>query len=117
MKCLGWNCLGLGNPQTVRNLRDLLKDHSPHFVFLIETILYASRIENLRVRFGYDQCFSVDRVWRSGGLAVMWKSPAQCQIANYSHNHIDVVFIENNMEVWRLTCFYGYPERERRRES
>lgn len=54
MKCLGWNCRGLGNPRTVRNLSDLIKDHSPQFVFLIETISFASRIENLRVRFGYD---------------------------------------------------------------
>lgn len=35
----------------------------------------------------------------------------------YSQNHIDVHFIESNTPVWRLSCFYGFPERNRRKNS
>lgn len=91
MSYLSWNCRGLGNPRAVRALNDLLRDRKPTFVFLIETIYFANKIEELRVLFGFDQCFSVDRVGQSGGLAVMWKHPVQCQIIVYSQNHIDVV--------------------------
>lgn len=84
---------------------------------MIETISVAKKIEDLRVRFGFEHCFSVDKVGRGGGLAVLWKGPLQCQISSYSHHHIDVVFIEGNVESWRLSCFYGYPERTRRRDS
>lgn len=115
MSCLGWNCRGLGNSCTVRNLSYLIKDHNPKFIFLIETISFANKIEELRVRFSYEQCFSVDRMGRSGGLVVMFKSRVNCQIASYSQNHIDVVFLENNIEFWRLSCLYGYPKRGRRR--
>ncbi|XP_074374118.1 uncharacterized protein LOC141714500 [Apium graveolens] len=117
MSCLSWNCRGLGNPQTIRALYDLIKDHKPSFVFLIETISVASKIEELRVLFGFEFCFSVDRGGRGGGLAVLWKGPLQCQISGYSQHHIDVVFLENNVESWRLSCYYGHPERTRRRES
>lgn len=36
---------------------------------------------------------------------------------NYSQNHIDVLFLHNNTTSWRLTCFYGFPERGRRSNS
>ncbi|XP_074352491.1 uncharacterized protein LOC141691620 [Apium graveolens] len=117
MKLLGWNCRGLGNPRAVRVLSDLLKARNPDFVFLSETISDASRIENLRVKFGFSQCFSVDRVGRSGGLAIFWKRHVDCEFLSYSQNHVDVVFKINNMHDWRMSCFYGFPERSRRSAS
>lgn len=117
MNCVGWNCRGLGNSRTVRVLGDLLKDRKPDVLFLSETISVVSNIEFLRIKFGFAQCFSVDRIGRSGGLAVFWKSHVECQIAGYSQNHIDLQFLNNNVVTWRLTCFYGYPERSRRKNS
>ncbi|XP_074346246.1 uncharacterized protein LOC141685021 [Apium graveolens] len=117
MNCLSWNCRGLGNPRTVRVLGDLLKDRKPDILFLSETIYAANKIEDIRIRFGFVQCFSVDRVGRSGGLAIMWKNHVNCQIFGYSRNHIDVHMLDNNMVTWRLTYFYGYPERSKRRNS
>ena len=37
MSLLSVNCRGLGNPQTVRELHDLVKHKAPGVVFLIET--------------------------------------------------------------------------------
>lgn len=55
MNCLGWNYRGLGNPRTVRLLGDLLKDRKPDVLFLSETISTASKIEVLRIKFGFAQ--------------------------------------------------------------
>lgn len=74
-------------------------------------------MEVLRVKLGYDNCFVVDCVGHSGGLAVLWKTQFQCRVTGYSRNHIDVVLSENNVDSWRLSCFYGYPERSRRKDS
>lgn len=117
MNCLSWNCRGLGKPRTVRVLGELLKDRKPDFLFLSETIITASRIVFLRVKFGFAQCFSVYKIGRSGGLAVFWKAHVKCQIEGYSHNHIDVYFLEGNVAAWRLTCYYGFPERSRRKHA
>lgn len=117
MNCLGWNCKGVGNPRTVRALNDLVRGHKPDVLFLSETISNADRIEKLRIKFGYGQCFSIDKVGRNGGLAVFWKSTVDCSITGYSQNHIDVVFNNNNVADWRLTCYYGFPERSRRKEA
>ncbi|XP_074324401.1 uncharacterized protein LOC141661315 [Apium graveolens] len=83
----------------------------------METISVASRIEELRIKLGFSNCFSVDRIGRSGGLTVFWKMSAKCSIVGYSQNHVDLVFTENNIQKWRLSCFYGFLERARRSQS
>ena len=114
---LSWNCRGLGNSCTVRVLTDLLRDRKPTFLFLCETISFGNKIEGFRIKYGFDYCFSIDREGQSGGLAFLWKKQANCQVTGYSRNHIDVVFSENEVQTWRLTCYYGFPERSRRREA
>lgn len=52
-----------------------------------------------------------------GGLAVMWKPIVDCEVTGSSNNYIDVIFSERSVPCWRLTCFYGMPERDRRQES
>lgn len=40
-----------------------------------------------------------------------------CSIGSSSINHIDVEILRDTIPQWRLSCFYGMPERDRRRES
>lgn len=47
----------------------------------------------------------------------MWRSTVSCAISSSSTNHIDVEILHGSSPQWRLTCFYGYPERERRHDS
>jgi hypothetical protein len=44
----------------------------------------------------------------------MWKDTIKCGVMNYSKNFINLVVEEDE---WRLTCYYGYPERGRRRQA
>jgi hypothetical protein len=47
----------------------------------------------------------------------MWKDSIQCRVMNYSRNFINLVVKEGDEPEWRLTCYYGYPERGRRRQA
>lgn len=82
-----------------------------------ETISVGSRIEPLCVKFGYAQCFAVDCVGRNGGLVLIRKTHVVSQVSGYSRNHIDLQFKKNNLIVWRMTCFHGYPEKSHRKIS
>lgn len=117
MNILSWNCRGLGSSRTVRVLGDLIKVHKPDFLFLSETIFFTKKIKELRIKHGFAQCFSVDRVGRSGGLAIFWRNNVHCEITSYSRNHINVNFFNNTVASWSVSCFYGYPERTRRKDS
>ncbi|GAU35453.1 hypothetical protein TSUD_364090 [Trifolium subterraneum] len=56
----------------------------------------------------------VDVEGRSGGLAVLWKGSSNCSILNYTRNFINLLVEDEQRGEWRLTCYYGYPERSRR---
>ena len=59
----------------------------------------------------------MDRIGRGGGLALFWKEVALCTFLHFSNNYIDVEVGELNGLKWRLTGYYGFPERHRGREA
>jgi hypothetical protein len=74
-------------------------------------------MERIRVSLKYNSCLAVDVEGRSGGLAVMWKDTINCRVMNYSRNFVNLIVKEKEEEEWRLTCYYGYPERGRRGQA
>ncbi|GAU21362.1 hypothetical protein TSUD_189490 [Trifolium subterraneum] len=60
---------------------------------------------------------SADVEGRSGGLSIMWKETTKCRLLNYSRNFINLVVEDREKGDWRLTCYYDYLERSRRRQA
>ncbi|GAU30882.1 hypothetical protein TSUD_15680 [Trifolium subterraneum] len=60
---------------------------------------------------------AIDVEGRSGGLAVFWKDSSKCRVFNYTRNFINMIVEDEQWGEWRLTCYYGYPERSRRRAA
>jgi hypothetical protein len=42
-----WNCRGLGNAPTVRELHDFAKEFAPSILCVVETQVHKSRLESL----------------------------------------------------------------------
>jgi hypothetical protein len=118
MNLLSWNCWGLGNLRTVRELRRMVKDKKPKIVFLMETKARAKRMERVRSQLGFEHMLVVDYVGKSGGLALLWTTEVDVEIQNYSYRHINakVCSTQSNF-VWKLTGFYGHPEASKRIEA
>jgi endonuclease/exonuclease/phosphatase family metal-dependent hydrolase len=117
MKILSWNCRGLSTPSAIPNLRNIAQGYQPDILFLSETLSKSNTLERIRVQLHYNYCLSVDVEGRSGGLSVMWRDNIQCRVLNYSRNFINLIVVEGGKGEWRLTCYYEYPERGRRREA
>ncbi|GLT27861.1 hypothetical protein SLA2020_028310 [Shorea laevis] len=117
MSLFCWNCRGLGNPRAVRCLIELVGLKQPTVVFLCETLLDKRGMEKVRRRLGFTHCFVVDKVGRSGGLAVLWKSDTKLSLLSFSQNHIDMEVQGMGVGTWRFTGYYGHPERHNRRHS
>ncbi|GAU20296.1 hypothetical protein TSUD_337770 [Trifolium subterraneum] len=60
---------------------------------------------------------AIDVEGRSGGLAVFWKDSSKCRVLNYTRNFINMLVEDEQWGEWRLTCYYEYPERSRRRAA
>src|SRR5215216_4166019 len=114
MKILSWNCRGIGDPATVRELRDLVEISTPTILCLVETQLQKSRVEGLCFSLGFDFSFGVGSSGRSGGICILWKNSVDLAIKNYSQYHVDAWVKEPGIEQWRLSCFYGEATRSLR---
>ncbi|XP_042972839.1 uncharacterized protein LOC122304645 [Carya illinoinensis] len=118
MNCLSWNCRGLGNPRTIRELHHLVKTKVPNFVFLMETKCRRNKVEKIRNQIGFHQSYVVDNRGLSGDLAFLWKDGLEVELETYTRWHISLSVklpeIENGVT---LTWFYGSPEPSKRRGS
>ena len=118
MNPLSWKCQGLGNPQSIKALHDLVRRWDPKVVFLMETKSKTRRMERIKNRIGMANDLIVPCIGRSGGLALLWAREVDLEIKSFSKNHINATITKpsNNFK-WRLTGFYGHSETHRRYES
>ena len=115
MNAIVWNCRGVGNPRTVRDLEALVRQHNPKLVFLSETMVSESRVKNLRWRLGLKGCLAVDSKGRRGGVALFWDESIQVHLKSSNDRYIDVSVVdEPNAAPWRATFVYGEPRVEDR---
>jgi exonuclease III len=54
MSLFCWNCRGLRNPCTVRDLHHMVQEKKPNFVFLIETLCKRKTMEKIRCKLGFE---------------------------------------------------------------
>ncbi|TYH15526.1 hypothetical protein ES288_A05G048900v1 [Gossypium darwinii] len=107
MKFLSWNCRGVGNPATVRELKQLLVANVPDIIFLCETKINSNGFHRIRSLCRMEGCLAMDSDGKSGGLALLWRDGINVSIQNYSKFHIDsLVRLEDDV-VLRFTGFYG----------
>lgn len=74
-------------------------------------------MEYVRNRLGFEGSFTVEVQGQSRGLALLWRNMNEVRILSYSENHIDVMVMIKDWERYRLTCFYGEPNRVNRQET
>jgi hypothetical protein len=118
MIMLSWNCRGFGNPQTVLDLHQMVKEKKLRFMFLMETLCTKTYVDRLRIRLGFESLFTVDPIGRSGSLALFWKEDRELEIFNFSRSHINAVIKEeDDTHSWRFTGFYDHPNCSRRADS
>ena len=107
MNLICWNCRGLGVPRAVQ---ELVNRYNPLVLFLSETKKKSSKMDWLRSRWDFENCFAVDSVGKGGGLALLWMNEVFVEILSYSNSHIDARIGNINMgNAWRFTGFYGSP--------
>jgi len=110
MSILSWNCQGAGNTETGRRLREMQRTFFPDFLFLMETKQKKKYVTRSQDSLGYDNCFMVDPVGLSGGLAVFWKNCYKVEVLSADNRIIDLKVNIGSM-MFFLTCVYGDPVR------
>ena len=118
MKILSLYCRGCGKAGTVPELRNLMEQHHPDRLFLMETRMGRQRIEELQWQLGFPFGLHVKAEGRSGGLALFWHRGIKVRRQTLNKSHIDVMVVNDQLtqHEWRLTGIYGEPVRKNRRD-
>ena len=119
MSCISWNCRGLGNPEAVRELRNIVKQELPLLLFVMEMKISAKRVESLQHTLGFAGCFAINSTGLSGDIGQFWSQDVDVELKNSSSAHIDVMVRRKDQAspTWRFTGFYGAPRVENRHHS
>ncbi|GMI80507.1 hypothetical protein HRI_001720000 [Hibiscus trionum] len=118
MKTLSWNVRDLGKIQTVRRLRNKLREIRPDVVFFMEIKLSDVRMARVRRQLGFSQGFDVSSNGSCGGLSLAWNREVSVSLKSFSISHIDAdITVASSSLVWRFTGFYGNPVESLRRDS
>ena len=94
MSAISWNCRGLGNPLIVKALQKVVLEKDPILVFLMETKLEVSEMDEIKRKIERQQCLVVPNVQHGGGLALLWKNSMKVDVLTYSPKHIDAIVTE-----------------------
>ena len=117
MSLLIWNCRGLGNPRTVRELGDYIRAKDPSVMFLVETWTNNDRLHQVLRNFDFVNKWVVHSSNRGGGLVLLWKEDIRITVEDSSKYYTDVLVEKNTPQEWRFTGFYGEPVTNRRHET
>lgn len=99
------------------SLKKILQTHRPQIVFLCETKMTPMQMNVIRAELKFKNCFTVGRNGLGGGLAMLWSSDIDVNIASYSQHHIDAEICSEGGLKWRCTRVYGYPETAQKRHT
>ncbi|XP_074342593.1 uncharacterized protein LOC141680200 [Apium graveolens] len=117
MSTWSWNCRGLGTPWALQFLKESILQKSPDFIFLSEILCKVKRVEKVKDVIGFEGAFTVETHGHSGGLALLWRNKKDVSVMSYNRNHTYVVIETKGWDKYRLTGFYGEPDRAKRKDT
>lgn len=53
------------------SLCELIRAGKPNIIFLFETLVVASKLENIRIKLNLQSCVFIDYIGRSGRISVL----------------------------------------------
>lgn len=107
---LSWNCRGLGNPEAVQSLADLVHNHSPDIVFLCKTKRSDTEMGRILPKLNVDKGVWVAANGRAGGVALLWSGSVDLRIRAMGDRFIDFEVLDGAGDKWRGTGIYGWSE-------
>ena len=88
----------------------MIPAQDPSVMFLAETWLDKTRLEEIRVKLKLGGMIEVCRDTRGGGIVIFWKKDVDFSLGTFSPNHIDGILNKGKEDEWRFTGFYGEPK-------
>lgn len=74
MNIIAWNCRGALKPSFQSHIRDLVQNHNPAILVVMETQIGGERTKEIIDMLPFDGAIHTDTIGYAGGLWVLWNS-------------------------------------------
>lgn len=109
-KILIWNCRGAGNDRFKNNFREIVRQHSPEIVAILEPKVSLQTMGFFFRNLGFTRDTYTDPNGRSSGIWVLW-DPSKVTVftIDVKPQVIHVKIRKNGYEDWILSALYASP--------
>ncbi|OMO49899.1 Endonuclease/exonuclease/phosphatase [Corchorus capsularis] len=116
MKILLWNVRGAGSGEFFRIMKDLIRQHQPSIVGIMETRISQEKAEKVVRKIELPKCHIVEGLGFVGGIWLLWDDKkVDVQIDDSMFQAITISVKQDNNE-WNFTTVYGSPAPTNREE-
>ena len=111
MNTIIWNCRGALKPSFQSHVRELVQNHDPAILVLMETKIGGDRAKEISGRLPFDEAFHTDTIGYAGGLWMLWNSDkVEVSILSSTEQEIHaIVKVLNSNLSWLFTAVYANP--------
>lgn len=74
MNIIAWNCKGALKPAFQNHVRELVRNHNPIILVVMETRIGGERANEITDRLSFDGAIHTKTIGYTGGLCILWNS-------------------------------------------
>lgn len=113
MKIPTWNCQGAGNQDFATNFREIVREHHPHVVYVIETRVFPAHADIILPTLGFSDWLRAPTNGMMGGIWLLWNSvDTDVELLHMDDQAIHALINRRDLPSWAVTGVYAQPRKE-----
>ena len=111
MNIIIWNCRGALKPSFQSHIRELVRNHDPVILVVMETRVGGDKAREITDRLAFDGAIHTDTIGFIGGLWMLWHSDrveVNSLATTEQEIHAVIKVISSNFD-WLFTAMYASP--------
>ena len=103
-----WNCRGSLKPSFQKHVRELVQNHDPAILVMMETRVGGERAREITNKLHFDRAIHTDTIGYAGGLWVLWNAD-KVEISSLANTEQEIhilVKVRNLNSSWLFTAVY-----------
>ncbi|XP_023885541.1 uncharacterized protein LOC111997657 [Quercus suber] len=109
MNIIVWNCRGVLKPNFQSHVRELVRNHNPGIMVVMETRIGGGRAKEITDRLPFDSAIHMETIGFSGGIWLLWNSDSVevVQLTSTKQEiHVEVKVLPTNLS-WIFSAVYA----------
>ena len=111
MNIIVWNCRGALKPNFQSYVRELVRNHNPGIMVVMETRVRRDKAKEITDRLPFDGAIHTETMGFAGGIWLLWNSDRVevVRLTNMEQEvHVEVKVLPTNLS-WIFTAVYASP--------